>query len=332
VPTNLPPQAAEAEERYKAARDPEEKAARLEEFLALIPKHKGTDKLRADLRKRLSQLREAAEGGRKKPGGGGSGAAWKIDREGAGQVVLVGPPNAGKSALLAALTEAKPEVADYPWTTRAPMPGMMAFEDVRIQLVDTPPLAREHLEPELLDLVRRADALLAVVDLGADALGQLAEVAALLAERKVVPRHLRPAEPERGTVYPSALALVNKFDGPGQDADWEVFRGLLELDWPVLPVSAATGRNLDELRRRVYELLGIMRVYAKPPGAKADLGSPFTLPIGSTVAEFAAAVHRDLGETLLSARVWGTGVHDGQTVSRDHVLHERDVVELKTPR
>ncbi len=330
MPTNLPPEAAEAEKRYKAAATNPEKMARLEEFMSLIPKHKGTDKLRAGLRKRLSKLREQAQAGKRKGGGArGADAAWRVEREGSGQLALVGPPNAGKSALLAALTKATPEVAAYPWTTRTPIPGMMHFENVQIQLLDTPPLTREHLEPELIDLIRRADAVLLTIDLQADAIGQLEEAVALLAERKIVPAHLKPEEPARGVVYPPLLVLVNKCDDEAADGDFEVFCELLESEWSLQPVSAESGRNLDELRRSVYEILGIMRVYSKPPGKKADLSSPFTLDIGGTVEQFAAEVHRDLQQQLKSARVWGAGVHDGQTVSRDHVLHEGDVVEVR---
>jgi ribosome-interacting GTPase 1 len=330
MPTNLPPEAVEAERRYKAAGTTAEKVERLEEFLGLIPKHKGTDKLRAGLRRRLSKLKDQAQSGRKKRGAGrGTDAAWHVEREGAGQAAVVGPPNVGKSALLSALTKASPEVADYPWTTRLPVPGMMLFENVQIQLLDTPPLTREHLEPELIDLIRRADALLLVVDLQADAIGQLEDSVALLAERKIAPAHLAPEDPQRGVVYLPCLVLVNKCDDPAADGDFEVFRELLEGDWPLQPVSAVTGRKLEQVRRRVYELLGIMRVYSKPPGKKTDLDSPFTLEIGSSVEEFAAAVHRDLRQQLKTARVWGAGVHDGQAVSRDHVLHEGDVVELR---
>lgn len=328
MPTNLPPEAVEAERRYKEARDLPEKIGRLEEFLGAIPKHKGTDKLRAGLRKRLSKLREQAQSGRKKASRADS--TWRVEREGAGRVVVLGPPNAGKSALVAALTGASPEVADYPWTTRAPVPGMMQFENVQIQLIDTPPLAREHLDPELIDLVRRADAGLLVVDLQADAVGQLEEAAALLRERKIVPRHLRAAGgAERGVVYPPLLVLVNKCDGEGSDGDYQVFRELVEGDWPLLPVSARTGRNLDELRAGVYDLLEIMRVYSKPPGRKADRNSPFTLKKGGTLEDFARTVHQDFAKDLKSARVWGAGVHDGQAVGRDHVLHDGDVVELR---
>ncbi|MHC4914347.1 MAG: GTPase [Planctomycetota bacterium] len=329
MPTNLPPEAVEAEKRYKEARELPEKISRLEEFMALIPKHKGTDKLRAGLRKRLSKLREQLQAGKKKTGGRGAEAAWRIEREGSGQVSVIGPPNAGKSALLAALTKAEPEVAEYPWTTRTPIPGMMTYENVQIQLIDTPPLTREHVEPELIDLIRRADAALLVVDLQGDALGQLDDAAGLLAERKIVPRHLRPEEEQRGVVYPPLLVLVNKCDDEAADGDFEVFCELLPGEWPLLAVSASAGRGLDGLRHRVFEMLGIMRVYSRPPGKKADMTSPFTLPIGSTVEEFAAAVHGDLRQQLKTARVWGAGVHDGQTVSRDHVLHEGDVVELR---
>jgi ribosome-interacting GTPase 1 len=330
MPTNLPPEAAAAEKRYKEATAVPEKLERLEEFLRLIPKHKGTDKLRAGLRKRSSKLKEQIQAGKKAGGGArGADAAWRVDREGCGQVALIGPPNVGKSALLAALTKASPEVADYPWTTRTPIPGMMLFENVQIQLLDTPPLTGEHLQPELIDLIRRADVMLLTVDLQTDAIGQLEEAVALLAERKIVPAARRPEEPERGVVYLPLLVLVNKCDDEAGDGDYEVFCELLEGDWLLLAVSAREQRNLDQLRRRVYEMLGIMRVYSKPPGRKADLTSPFTLDVGGTVAEFAATVHRDLQQQLKTARLWGAGVFDGQTVSRDHVLHEGDVVEVR---
>ena len=327
MPTNLPPEALDAEQRYRAAKSPTEKVACLEEFLGLIPKHKGTDKLRAGLRRRLSKLRTASQDRSRRSK---RDSVFRIDREGAGQAVVVGPTNVGKSALVAALTNASPEVADSPFTTWTPSPGMMPMEGIQIQLVDTPPLRKEFVEPELLDLIKRSDLILLVVDLQADPIQQLEDAIALLMEHRIAPRRLRDRyAKERGLTFIPLLVLANKSDDERSDEDFYIFRELLEDDWPLLPVSAATGRNLARLKQLVFERLEIIRIYSKPPGKEPDLSAPFVLKKGSTIAEFAAKLHQDFSKGLRTARVWGSGVYDGQMVGRDHVLHDGDVVELR---
>ncbi|MGA9351013.1 MAG: GTPase [Anaerolineae bacterium] len=327
MPTNLPPEAIEAEERYRAAKSVAEKIACLEEFISLIPKHKGTDKLRADLRRRLSKLKAASQ---VRKGVSRRDSAFRIEKEGAGQVVVVGPTNVGKSALVAALTNATPEVADHPFTTWTPTPGMMPMENVQIQLIDTPPLNRDYLESELLDLIRKSDLILLVVDLQTYPIEQLEDTIAFLEEYRIVPRHLQDRYIEQSHLtFKPLLVLVNKSDDESSDEDFEVLRELLGDDWPLLPVSATTGRNLERLKQVVFERLEIIRVYSKPPGKEPDLSTPFVLKKGSTVTEFAGKVHQDFLKNLKSARVWGSAVYDGQMVGRDHVLQDGDVVELR---
>jgi len=327
MPTNLPPEALEAEQRYRAAQSVAEKIACLEEFISAIPKHKGTDKLRADLRKRLSKLKSAAQSQKKVSR---QESAFRIDKEGAGQVAVVGPANVGKSALVAALTNATPEVADYPYTTWTPTPGMMPMENIQIQLIDTPPLNRDYVEPELIELIRRSDLILLVVDLQGYPIQQLEDTIALLQENRIMPHHLKDRYTEqRLLTFLPLLVLVNKNDDQSTDEDFEVLCELFEEAWPLLPVSATTGRNLERLKQAVFERLEIIRVYSKPPGKEPDLNAPFVLKKGSTVEEFAGKVHQDFLEQLKSARVWGSGVYDGQMVGRDHVLHDGDVVELR---
>lgn len=327
MPTNLPPEYYEAEERFRTATTTEEKISRLEAMISTIPKHKGTDHLRADLRRKLSQLRSEA----KKPKQiSRYESAYHIDREGAGQVVLAGPPNTGKSSLLVALTNASPEVANFPFSTWDPTPGMMPVENVQIQMIDTPPLSREHVEPDMLDLIRRCDLLLLVIDLQAYPLEQLEDSVAFLEEQRIAPRHRRESYTEdvRYTFVPT-LVLVNKCDDESWDEEYAVLCELLEEDWPMLPVAAENGRNLERFKWTVFERLQIIRVYSKPPNREADHDAPFVLKKGSTVQEFAGKVHKDFMQNLKSARIWGTGVFDGQMVSRDHVLHDGDVVELR---
>lgn len=327
MPTNLPPEYFEVQERYRAAKSPAEKIACLEELISSVPKHKGTDKLRGDLRRRLSKLKTAAQ---TRKGVSRQVSVFRIDKEGAGQVVVVGPPNVGKSALVAALTNATPEVADHPYTTWTPTPGMMPVENIQIQLIDTPPLNRDFVEPESLNLIRRSDLILLVVDLQTYPIQQLEDTIAFLQEHRIAPRPLkgRYSEQRRLTFKP-LLVLVNKNDDESSDGDFEVLCELLEDDWPLLPVSATTGRNLERLKQVLFEQLEIIRVYSRPPGKEADLSAPFVLKKGSTVADFAGKVHQDFLEKLKTARVWGSAVYDGQMVGRDHVLHDGDVVELR---
>lgn len=327
MPTNLPPEYFEAEERFRAAQSPDEKIARLEELISTVPKHKGTDKLRADLRRRLSKLKSAAE---TRKSVARHVSPFHIDKEGAGQVVLIGPPNVGKSALVAALTNATPEVSAAPYSTWQPTPGMMPVKGIQVQLIDTPPLTAEYVEHDFLDLIRRSDLILLIVDVQTYPVQQLEETVAILEEHRIIPRHRRDqVEVDYRMVFVPVLVLANKCDDETSDDLFEIFCELLEDDWPLLPVSAQTGRNLERFKQLVVDELGVIRVYSKAPGKPADLDLPFVLRRGSTVEEFAGKVHKDFLENLKAARVWGSVAYDGQMVPRDYVLQDGDVVELK---
>lgn len=327
MPTNLPAEYYDAEELYKAAGSPQEKISRLEELISTIPKHKGTDKLRADLRRRLSKLKSSSD---TKKGGTRHVSTFHIDKEGAAQVPVIGPANVGKSALVTALTNASPEVADFPHTTWTATPGMMLVDHAPIQLIDTPPLHRDYIEPALMDLLRRADLLLLMVDLQTDPLGQLEDTAALLAEQRIVPlHHAEQIDDGKRPFYLPFLVLVNKYDSQEYDEDYEILLALMDDNWPLLPISVNTGRNLDLLRETVFDRLDLMRIYSQPPGKEADRTKPFVLKKGSTVEDFAAQVHKDFFDQLKSARIWGSGAFQGQMVGRDQLLREGDIVELR---
>ncbi len=328
MPTNLPPEYYDAEERFREARLPEEKLECLEEMLTTVPKHKGTDHLRADLRRKLSKLKEASES---KKGKGKHESVYHVEREGAGRVAVIGAPNVGKSALVAALTHATPKVSEYPFTTWSPLPGMMPVRDIQIQLIDTPALSTEHVEHELFGLIRTAEMVLLVVDVQTSPILQLEKTVAILADRRTPLRDAHTEVPE-GMRHPPmrTLVLANKCDEEQWDEDYGVVVELLEGKWPIMPVSSETGRNLETLKETVFDWLQIMRVYSKIPGKDADMSAPFVLKRGGTVLEFAAKVHKDFAVNLKTARIWGTGVHDGQMVGRDHELYDGDIVELRT--
>lgn len=324
MPANLTPEYLEAEKQFKSVKTAEEKIAALEQMLATIPRHKGTEKLQAGLKRRLSKLRAAGE---KKPASRAD-VIHRVEREGAGQVALVGPPNSGKSSLVRGLTHATPEVAEYPFTTRLPVPGMMAFEDVQIQLVDLPAVHPDFSEPWVSQIVRNADAALLVVDLSdPDLLEDLECTLNQVQEGKVLLGSGRPPETPGWLVKP-ALLLGNKLDAPGAQDELDVLKDLYGQRFSILPVSAGTGEGLSELRRALFDLLRLIRVYTKIPGKKADVTSPYVLKRGCRLIEFAAHVHKDFVSQLKFARVWGHGKFEGQMVNREYVLADKDIVEL----
>jgi ribosome-interacting GTPase 1 len=327
MPTNLPAEYYDADERFRQATDPDERVELLEELISTIPKHKGTDKLRADLRRKLSKLRSAASA---RPKASRHASPYHIDPEGAGQIVLTGPANTGKSSLLRAVSNAEPEVAEYPFSTWGPTPGMMQIENIQVQLIDTPAIDRDFIEPGHVDLIRRCDIVLVVIDLQALPLEQLSHTVAFLAEHRVFPAADQPQTPERGEVYAPWIVAVNKVDDEKLDDDYEVLLSLLDRPWRTVPISARNHRNIDQLGWLLYEALGIMRVYSKAPGREPDRSSPFVMPVGSTVEDFAGQVHQDFLRELKSARVWGSAEFEGQQVARDYPLQEGDVVELRT--
>jgi hypothetical protein len=328
MPANLPPEYFRIEATLREAKTPLEKIEVCEKLLAVIPKHKGTEKLVALYKSKIAKLREEAQ---KKPSTTRRGPLGRIEASGAGQVVVAGPPNAGKSSLVKALTGAEVEVADYPFTTRVPSPFMMPFENVKVQIVDTPPVTPESMEPWFAEMLKTADAVLLVADLGdADTAPLLNGILAKLREKKV---EFAGADadipPEKGPFLKRTLLAANKAD---LDPEGKVFAGLgvlLEEPFEKLAVSALTGFHLHELKRRIFSLLHVVRAHSKAPGKKAELDSPFALRKGSTVLDMARAVHKDFAEKLDFARVWSKdGTIEGQRVNRDHVLNDEDVVEL----
>ncbi len=326
MPANLPPEYFAVDKRYRSARSPAEKLEALEELLAVIPKHKGTDKLRADFKRRLSKLKSQQQ--TKKPTSRRD-MGYRVDREGAGQVVLVGPPNVGKSALVAALTNATPEVADFPHTTRIPTPGMMPYEDIQIQLIDTPPMTQEFMEPWLPDIIRRADIILLIVDVTTDPMQHVEETIALLEERRIAPIRLAHLHEEsQGWTFRPVLVVGNKSDDASAEENFQIFKTLIEDDWPAVAVSATTGRNFELLKQTLFDRLEIIRVYTKAWGKAPEHNAPFVLKKGSTAEDLAGKIHKEFVDKFKFAKVWGKEVYDGQMIQRDYVLQDGDVVEL----
>jgi ribosome-interacting GTPase 1 len=342
MPANLSPEYKEAQAAFRRAREPQERLECLREMLRTIPRHKGTEHLQAEIKTRIKELTDELAGPKKSGVRGGPELA--VRHEGAAQVALVGPPNAGKSALHARLTGSHAAVGPYPFSTKYPQPGMLAYEDVQLQLVDLPPIAEDYLEPWMPGTLHGADAAALVVDLSdAACVDQLGAIERRLEEKRItlVPRleEAASASATAGEEPPAldpfrvrlpAILLANKADlFVDPDAELAVFRELAPDPFVSLAVSAESGRGLADIGPALFALLAVVRVYSKVPGHPADMGRPFTLRDGGTIRDVAQLVHRGMAAELRFARVWGPSAgFGGQQVSAEHRVADRDVIEL----
>ncbi len=328
MPANLPPAYFEAERSFRSAKSPAQKIAALQQMLSATPKHKGTDHLRADLRSKVARATEELENP-KRGGGASQYQPYAIRKEGAGQAVLIGLPNAGKSQLMAVLTGAAAKVGDYPFTTQLPMPGMLRHQNILIQMVDTPAINDNDVQTRLFSLLRNSDLLLIVVDLSGDPLSEAQEVMEEM-ERWGY-RLLRTdeeADPEDHKVQKHALLVGNKADLPDTDEALEMLQELYGDEFTVLPASAADDDLLAGLGEAVFVALRRTRVYLKAPGGKPDYQAPLIVETGSSLEEAAHYLHKEWARKVKYALLWGSGKFDGQRVGRDYILCDEDVVEL----
>ena len=338
MPTNVSPEYRKAEEAYRAARDSKDRLACLKEMLRTIPKHKGTDHLQADIKTRIKQLSEELSG--PKSGARRSGPSHVIRPEGAAQLCLLGPPNSGKSSLHALSTGSHTDIGPYPYTTHAPVPGMLPYKDVGFQLVDLPPISADFMEPWMVNALQPADGCLLVVDISdPDCLEQVPVLLERLKEKRIFLTTdwpgLESGEPQQadelGGIFRlniPTLLIANKSDLDPDPEEVEILEELLGLRFPTLTMSAKTGDGLGGLGSFLFDALQVVRVYTKSPGKKADSDKPFTVRLGDTVHDVARLVHRDMADSLKFARMWGTEVFDGQQVGPNHLVSDGDTVEL----
>lgn len=329
MPANLTPDYLQAEERLRAARTAEERISALEEMLRVIPKHKGTDKLQADLKRKLSSERRDAQS---KPAAKKGSSNLYVKPEGAGQVFLIGPPNAGKSRLVASLTSARAEVAPYPFTTQMYLPGMMLHENIWIQLVDMPAVSRQSPISWIPSVVRYGDLALVVLSLGSDdVLQEWEDLGPVLADGKVA---LGNSEEQTfiggdGIATLRTACVLTHCDAEGAGDRLDLLKEVMGDTWNTLQVDCERPESLEPLRSFIYGHLDVIRVYGKESGKPVDTKDPFVLSTGATVEDLAVRIHRDLATKLQYARIWSAdGSKDGLRVPRDYSLAEGDIVQL----
>ncbi|NIP44654.1 MAG: TGS domain-containing protein [candidate division Zixibacteria bacterium] len=332
MPANLTPQYKEAEERFRNASSDEERLACLEEMMRVIPKHKGTEKMRADIKTRMSKIRQKLESGKKSKGGGARRTSYldHVEKHGAAQIIILGPPNSGKSSLVKLVTNTEPEIADYPFTTRTPMPAMMPYKTIQFQLVDMPPVSKETYDGWMTNLIRNGDMIVIVVDVSADdLLESLDETLEVIKDAGIVlTGETIPEEYENSVFCKKTLILANKI---GEEKAPDIFQILQEFygeKFPILGISVHRNRNIEQFKSRIFEMLKIIRVYTKSPGKEVDYKDPIILPIGATVEDAALSIHKDFAEKLQYAKVWGEGKFDGQRVTNSFQLADGDIIEF----
>jgi hypothetical protein len=317
MPANLPPDYFVEEKKLREAKTIDEKISIIERMIAIAPHHKGTDKLIGSLRAKIAKLKEEKE--RRPQAQRRTDTLYNIKKEGAGQVLFLGFPNSGKSSIISALSGEPLEVADYPFTTRYLQQRMMRYEDILIQLIDTPAIGDESLPMWFNHMVAKADAIVIVVSLS-DALDVGYEL---------VMEELRPVLTKEGRRNDSIILCVNKFDLMQYRGDYERFERQLGGKVAILPISAKAEININPLKEMIFKAISVIRVYSKIPGKKPDMEVPFVLKYGSTVIECAEKIHKDFVEKLRYAKLWREGFYDGIMVSKDFILEDRDIIELR---
>jgi ribosome-interacting GTPase 1 len=326
MPANLPPDYYAAERRFRTENDIQEKINILRDMLAIMPKHKGTEHLQGDIKCKIAKLSSESQ---KSKGGSRQSLYDHIPREGAGQAVLVGPPNCGKSTLTDRLTHAHPKVADYPFSTFRPVCGMMPFEDIQIQLVDLPPVS-EMTESWVYNIIRLADLVLWIVDLSDQTTDvQINQIIKQLEEHHIQLVSEGEKRPQGPIACKTALIVGSKADTMSDTRRWEQVLQAIPDSFNAVQLSYQP-ESVEAFKKKVFEALKIIRVYTKTPGKSIDYERPYILHGSASVADAASIIHHDLVEQMKYARIWGSEKYEGQRVTRDHTLSDRDVIEIHT--
>jgi hypothetical protein len=304
MPANLPPQFFELQKKLNQTKDIQEKIEILQEMLAICPKHKGTERVQEEIKKKIAKLKRIQPKKIKRE------EIYFVKKEGAGQVLILGLPNSGKTSLINLLCNTNFKVADYPFTTQLPIPGMLKFENILIQIVDTPPLTKDFKPGWLKNLARQADSILSLIDLENDPKNQLKEIEEILNEWKI----------EKGKV----LVVGNKIDLEKGKENFEK----LKKNFEILGISAKEKIGIEELKRKVFESLKIIRVYPKEPKKEVDFKNPFVLKRGTKLINFVKEINEEWVKKFKGARLYEKNLKNFKIVGKYYELRDEDIIEI----
>lgn len=319
MPANLPPQYFEVEKQYREAKEPREKLTFLQQLLSIIPKHKGTEKLQAELKTKISKVKTTIEKQKKSKGSGGTW--YQVEKQGAGQIVIIGLANSGKSSLLNTLSNAHSEIGLYPYTTQLPQVGMMDYENIKIQVVDTPPLY-EEAPAWLYGLYRNGDLLLILLDIQKDVISDFKKISDALSKKNIF-----ITDNEFGDIK-KVLIVLNKIDSKVEEETSSEFMKRYQNIFTILNLSITNKDGIDILKKEIFDSLNIIRVYTKKIGKPIIKDDPVVLQKGATVMDAAEHIHKDFKRNMKFARLWNEKDYTGQRVEKSHVLSDEDVLEF----
>jgi uncharacterized protein len=366
MPANASYEFGVAQRKYDEAKTDEEKVIALQGMLSTAPTHKGSENLRRDISKRIADLKNKME--KRAAALKKTGHSIGIRKEGAGQVVIIGLANSGKSTFLTKFTNAKPVIAPYPFTTTKPEIGTLNYGGALIQLVELPSfLESKEMANKLFSIVRSADAIVFLVPNNSleqrDKLIYLLESQDIYVTKKKPKIELNKSSElgitfinEQNLAMPKEHAISLLKDSGyrnhtvilGQKTNTN---DLLLLMNPravyipsifvIMPFSKVKAdidnyknikffdfKDETKITEEIFKMVNKIIVYTKKPGQKADLSDPLVLEKGTTVKIAAKQIHKSISKELKSAKVWGSTRFPGQNVSKDYVLQDRDIVEF----
>ncbi len=291
MPINAPIEYFKAEEKYLKAKNIDEKIAALEEMIRLLPKHKGTENLLAQLKKRLSKLRKQKEF-KKAVGKSSRSKELTVEKEGAAQVCIIGLTNSGKSSLIKALTGKEVEINEVPFTTTKPEIAMMNFENVKIQLVEIP----STFEPYTFGILNNCDKIIVLLDSTKNIEEQKKHFESMLGKRRLIEKPLFVLSKDDEGKYKESISVLRK-------------------------------DSLLKLKKKIWESLDLIRVYSKPINKRPEK-IPLTLPRDSTVRDFAKMLGNQFVKNFKFARIFDNTKFSGRRVGLDYKLKDGDIVEI----
>ncbi len=298
MPINAHPEFLAAEKEYNLAQTLEEKIEKLKKMISHAPAHKGAENLRAQLKLRLKKLQQQLDKSKKSKKSSKTGIK-KADM----QAVIIGLTNTGKSSLLSLLTNTKPEIADYNFTTKYPQQGIMNYASTQIQLIEIPAIESEYYNRSI---PHTADTLLIIIT----ALNQIEKINNLLGKN------------------PGKKIIIFNIKNPLDKRKLEATLKSKKYNYTIINLHSQ--KNLEELKEKIFKSFDKIRVYTKEPG-KEKSPKPIILKPDSTVKDVAEKILHGFSKSVSETKIWGpSSKFAGQKIGLKHKLKDLDVIEFKT--